>query len=359
MIFQTSWTPKWMTNPTRPTPIPDTLPNFQARYDHTRVLVDDALKAVLDGYLHRLIATTDTTQEPARVMMGHAVDTLVYGVMGSGKRLRPVMTLWTAAALGGLNAHPIALPAACAVELVHAFSLIHDDLPCMDNDDLRRGRPTLHKAFSEWEALLAGDTLQALAFDVLLTAPQLPAPLALWTSQRLCHAMVGPGLMEGQMLDMASEGTNITALDMSPLRHLTLIHQMKTGAMITFAAEAGAMAGLMSRPGHTSSPPAQLMAEEPAYPLISQWAQHLGQAFQVWDDVLDATAARDDLGKTPGKDQERGKLTYVTLLGEADARAWAETLYQEALSSLSRLAALGIATEALEALSAFVVRRSR
>lgn len=345
-----------MNNPSRPAMAPETLTDFHAQYAATSAQVDEALKAVLDVYLTRLLATTGPTQQEAQAMMSQYVKTLAYGLMGSGKRIRPVTALWTAQAIAGPDATHLALPAACAVELVHAFSLIHDDLPCMDNDDFRRGRPTLHKAFSEWEALLAGDTLQALAFDVVLTSPHLPPSMALWTSQRLVHALVGPGLMEGQMLDMASEGAASTCF-INPLHHLKLIHQMKTGAMITFAAEAGAMAGLMTAT-KGNKPPTELV-DQPAYQLIHQWAKRLGQVFQVWDDVLDATAASDDLGKTAGKDQARGKITYVTLLGEADARAWAETLYQEALSCLSDLGALGVATSGLEALSAFVVRRSR
>ena len=268
-----------------------------------------------------------------------------YAVQGGGKRLRPLLVLAAAEAVTppsplGLRAQPDEAPlrAACAVELIHAYSLVHDDLPCMDNDVLRRGKPTTHVRFGEADALLAGDALQALAFELLTPDDDAIAPAA---QARLCRLLAraagGEGMAGGQAIDLASVGRT---LDEAQLRHM---HRLKTGALLAASVEMGAACA-------DAPLPAALAA-------LADYGAALGLAFQVVDDILDVTADSHTLGKTAGKDAASDKPTYVSLLGLDAARAQARQLLADALAALSRS---GLAdTAALAALAHTVVQRDR
>ena len=261
-------------------------------------------------------------------------DAMRYAVLDGGKRLRPLLVLAACEAVDG-NAEA-ALRAACAVELIHAYSLVHDDMPCMDNDILRRGKPTVHVKFGEAGALLAGDALQALAFELL--APEgdaVPAAIQANLCRLLARAAGHEGMAGGQAIDLASVGL---ALDEDALRRM---HRMKTGALLQGSVEMGAVCGAPT--------PAVLDA-------LRGYGAALGLAFQVVDDILDVTQDSATLGKTAGKDAAHDKPTYVSLLGLEPSRAYAEALLAQALAALD---ASGLQnTDALRALAKMVVQRS-
>lgn len=246
-----------------------------------------------------------------------------YAVLDGGKRLRPLLVLAAAEAVGG--AHAAALRAAVAVELIHAYSLVHDDMPCMDNDLLRRGKPTVHVRFGEAQALLAGDAMQALAFEVLTPdleqEPTLPPPLQARLVQLLARASGQQGMAGGQAIDLASVGKT---LDETTLRDM---HRRKTGALLQASVLMGAACGL----GCAQEPAAQR-----TWAALSEYGSALGLAFQVVDDILDVTQASEVLGKTAGKDQDANKPTYVTMLGLEAARRYAADLHAQALAALAR-----------------------
>ena len=261
-------------------------------------------------------------------------DAMRYAVLDGGKRLRPLLVLAACEAVDG-NAEA-ALRAACAVELIHAYSLVHDDMPCMDNDILRRGKPTVHVKFGEAGALLAGDALQALAFELL--APEgdaVPASIQANLCRLLARAAGHEGMAGGQAIDLASVGL---ALDEDALRRM---HRMKTGALLQGSVVMGAVCGAPT--------PAVLDA-------LRGYGAALGLAFQVVDDILDVTQDSATLGKTAGKDAAHDKPTYVSLLGLEPSRAYAEALLVQALAALD---ASGLQnTDALRALAKMVVQRS-
>ena len=261
-------------------------------------------------------------------------DAMRYAVLDGGKRLRPLLVLAACEAVDG-NAEA-ALRAACAVELIHAYSLVHDDMPCMDNDILRRGKPTVHVKFGEAGALLAGDALHALAFELL--APEgdaVPASIQANLCRLLARAAGHEGMAGGQAIDLASVGL---ALDEDALRRM---HRMKTGALLQGSVEMGAVCGAPT--------PAVLDA-------LRGYGAALGLAFQVVDDILDVTQDSATLGKTAGKDAAHDKPTYVSLLGLEPSRAYAEALLAQALAALD---ASGLQnTDALRALAKMVVQRS-
>lgn len=238
-----------------------------------------------------------------------------YAVLDGGKRLRPLLVLAAAQAVGG--AHAAALRAAVAVELIHAYSLVHDDMPCMDNDLLRRGKPTVHVQFGEAQALLAGDAMQALAFEILTPddEPALPPALQARLVQLLARASGQQGMAGGQAIDLASVGK---ALDEATLRDM---HRRKTGALLQASVLMGAACGA---------------TQAGAWDALSEYGAALGLAFQVVDDILDVTQASEVLGKTAGKDQDANKPTYVTMLGLDAARQYANDLHSQALSALTR-----------------------
>ena len=272
-------------------------------------------------------------------------DAMRYAVLDGGKRLRPLLVLAAAEAVASQATPALrqqlpdaARRSACAGELIHAYSLVHDDLPCMDNDVLRRGKPTVHVRFGEAGALLAGDALQALAFELLTPADDCVAPVV---QARLCRLLAcaagSEGMAGGQAIDLASVGV---ALDEAQLRHM---HQLKTGALLAGSVEMGAAcAGAL--------PLATLAA-------LRGYGAALGLAFQVVDDILDVTADSQVLGKTAGKDAASDKPTYVSLLGLDAARIHAQHLLAEALDALAHS---GLAdTGALAALAHMVVDRDR
>jgi geranylgeranyl pyrophosphate synthase len=255
-------------------------------------------------------------------------EALAYALLGGGKRLRPALALAAADAVGGdASDGSLAMRFAVALEMVHTYSLVHDDLPCMDDDDLRRGRPTVHKAFDEATAVLVGDGLQSLAFRHLLAgAEPRAAELALLLADGATR------MVEGQAIDIDAEGRALAE------REVLDLMARKTGALLQAAVLGGARAG-----GGASEPFREVGAK-------------LGVAFQIADDLLDLTSDAATLGKRAGKDVAAGKATIPSLVGEAEARRRAEALCAEALELL---APFGAAAEPLRALARFVVSRRR
>jgi farnesyl diphosphate synthase len=263
-------------------------------------------------------------------------DAMRYAVLDGGKRLRPLLALAACEAVGG-NAQA-ALRAACAVELIHAYSLVHDDMPCMDNDMLRRGKPTVHVKFGEAQALLAGDALQALAFE-LLTPVDVSLDTA--TQAKLCRMLAqaagGHGMAGGQAIDLASVGLPLTS------EQLHEMHRLKTGALLKASVLMGAHCG------HTNA--AVLAA-------LSDYGAAVGLAFQVVDDILDVTADSATLGKTAGKDAAQDKPTFVSLMGLEASKDYARQLLERALKSLEAVDGSGPqGTAALRALADMLVDR--
>ncbi len=263
------------------------------------------------------------------------VQAMRYAVLDGGKRLRPLLVMAASDALDG-HQHA-ALRAACAVELIHAYSLVHDDMPCMDNDVLRRGKPTVHVAFGEATALLAGDALQALAFELLTpdTDDELPAVMQARLCRLLARAAGSAGMAGGQAIDLASVGC---ALSEKQLRDM---HELKTGALLKGSVMMGAACGRAT--------PVQWQA-------LQDYGAAVGLAFQVVDDILDVTADSATLGKTAGKDAAAEKPTYVSVLGLERSRAYADELLDQALQALERAALPH--DGALRALADMVVNRS-
>jgi geranylgeranyl diphosphate synthase type II len=259
---------------------------------------------LVDEALDRFLPVKD--QPPARLH-----EAMRYSIFAGGKRLRPVLVLVAAEACGGAIEN--ALPAACAVECIHTYSLIHDDLPCMDDDDLRRGRPTSHKVFGEAIAVLAGDALHAAAFEILCRTPQAEPYIGTDYISELAMASGSRHLIAGQVRDIESEGT-------SPgLDDLRAIHEGKTAALLTCCARIGGMTA-----GCTAH---QLAA-------LTTFGRSLGLAFQVIDDILDVTQSSEKLGKTAGKDAAARKATFPSVVGLDESRRIAAELTHEALQSI-------------------------
>ena len=260
----------------------------------------DAVEAALDAWV--------PADAPAG--LGQAMR---YGVLDGGKRLRPLLVLAACEAVRG--AREAALRAAVAVELIHAYSLVHDDMPCMDNDVLRRGKPTVHVQYGQAQAMLAGDAMQALAFEVLTpdsgVAPLLQARLCALLARAAGHA----GMAGGQAIDLSSIG--------QPLGEQALrdMHHRKTGALLQASVLMGAACGV---------------TDAKAWQALSDYGDAIGLAFQVVDDILDVTQASATLGKTAGKDADNNKPTYVTVLGLDAARRHADELRDTALAALAR-----------------------
>ncbi len=234
-----------------------------------------------------------------------------YSVFAGGKRLRPILTLAAAEACGG-EAND-ALPEACAVECLHTYSLVHDDLPCMDDDDLRRGKPTNHKVFGEGIAVLAGDALLTLAFEILAQSRESMAYMVRHRVRELAHAAGSRELIGGQTLDVEGEGKQLTPDE------VTFIHQSKTASLLTAALRLGGMSA---------------EASEPEMGALTEFGQKLGLAFQIIDDILDCTQSSEKLGKSAGKDQAALKNTYPSVFGMEESRRLAENLTREALGAL-------------------------
>jgi geranylgeranyl diphosphate synthase, type II len=293
--------------------------NLAAYLDRRRAEVDVALESILPR-----------PEGPAARLM----ETMRYAVFSGGKRLRPVLALAACEAFGG-RVEDVLAPAA-ALELVHTYSLIHDDLPAMDDDDLRRGRPTAHKAFGEAEAILAGDALLTLAFEVLATLPSGDAPAArraeavAVVARRAGHS----GMVGGQIADLEAERKSP---DEAPL---TWIHAHKTGALIAASVELGALHAGAAAEDRTA---------------MARYGEAVGLAFQIADDVLDRTATAEALGKTPGKDERSGKATYPALLGLDASRQEAKRLVDLALASIPATVA---EPAVLDALARYAIDRA-
>jgi farnesyl diphosphate synthase len=257
-----------------------------------------------------------------------------YAVLDGGKRVRPLLVDAAGEVVGAPE--PALRAAALAVEYVHAYSLIHDDLPCMDNDVLRRGKPTVHIAFDEATAMLAGDALQAEAFQAIAEAPIAAGTRAALMAE-LAAAAGTRGMCGGQAIDLAAVGSSMSRAELEQM------HGMKTGALLRAAVRMGALAG--------AADPAVLAP-------LDRYAHAVGLAFQVVDDVLDVEATSQDLGKTAGKDAQQGKPTYVSMLGLSAARQWAERLRQDAHGALDTLPAAAAARAVrLRQLADFIVLR--
>ncbi|WP_041521639.1 polyprenyl synthetase family protein [Gilvimarinus agarilyticus] len=284
-----------------------------------------ALRARMDAALNQVIPDTPGSQ---------LAEAMRYSLAGGGKRIRPLLLFASYRAMAGGADHPALDIAACAIESIHAYSLIHDDLPAMDDDDLRRGRPTCHLAFDEALAILAGDALQSLAFELLADAPALSDSSRVQLMRCLSRAAGMQGMVVGQAIDLAAVDTE---LDITRLEHM---HRCKTGALIDASVAMGATIGEAS--------PAQLNA-------LARYSRSVGLAFQVHDDILDVTADTATLGKQQGADIARNKPTYVSLLGLKAAQARAEELHQEALAALDELDG---DVEPLHLIAQYVIRRS-
>ena len=292
------------------------------------------LKAWMQPHLDRVEhALSDWVDASAPAGLGQAMR---YAVLDGGKRLRPLLVLAAAEAVGGGG--EAALRAACAIELIHAYSLVHDDMPCMDNDVLRRGKPTVHVQFGEAQALLAGDALQTLAFE-LLTPPGagVPADVQARCVGLLARASGYWGMAGGQAIDLASVGRK---LDEEQLRQM---HRLKTGALLLCSVQLGAACG-------QAVPDATQQA-------LARFGQALGLAFQVVDDILDVTADSATLGKTAGKDAAADKPTYVALMGLEAAQRHADELAQQAMQALAETGLDDTRLQPMQGLVAMVVRR--
>jgi farnesyl diphosphate synthase len=269
-----------------------------------------------------------------------------YAVLDGGKRLRPLLVLAASAVAGPgtVATMPGALRAACAVELIHAYSLVHDDMPCMDDDVLRRGKPTVHVQFGQARALLAGDALQALAFELLVPGDgSVPGNLGATLCRQLALAAGYQGMAGGQAIDLASVGC---ALTQDQLRDM---HRRKTGALLQASVLMGASCAGAGSPAALDWARAEVA--------LADYGAALGLAFQVVDDILDVTADSTTLGKTAGKDAAHDKPTYVSLLGLEAARQYADALLEQALVALG---ASGLPeTRALRALADMVVNREK
>jgi geranylgeranyl diphosphate synthase, type II len=256
-----------------------------------------------------------------------------YSVFAGGKRVRPILMLAACEAVGGTIA--AALPAACAMEMIHTYSLIHDDLPAMDDDDFRRGNPTNHKVYGEATAILAGDALLTEAFILLATASNGADPAArLQVIHEIAAASGSRGMVGGQVVDMESEGK-----DEIDLATLSYIHTHKTGALIRASVRAGAILG---------------GADADSLKALTRFGEAIGLAFQIADDILDVEGTTEELGKDAGSDEARGKATYPALVGLEASKARAAELVQMSLDALSRF---DERAEPLRAIASYIVKR--
>lgn len=296
--------------------------DLEQRLAELRHAVDEALRAY----------TATAPGCPQRL-----ADAISYSVLAPGKRMRPLLTLLACEAVGG--EWRSALPVACAVELVHVYSLIHDDLPAMDNDELRRGQPTCHRKFDEATAILAGDSLQMMAIEVICR--DMPEELVGPCCKTLSVAAGRCWLVGGQADDLAAEGRFPDSPPPRTVEFLKDIHRRKTGALIEASLRLGGLAGGASS-DHLG--------------ILGAFGQHIGLAFQIVDDCLDVESTPEQLGKNTRKDVEHGKLTYPGLLGLKESRQMADALVRDAIESLAVFKDRG---RPLQALAQFVVERRK
>lgn len=288
--------------------------------------LDEALREkreALEAYLDRCLPRE--TEEPGTLHRA-----IRYSMFAGGKRIRPMLTLLASEAVGGRVED--ALPVAAAFECIHAYSLIHDDLPCMDDDDLRRGIPTSHKVFGVGMAVLAGDGLLTLAFELVVREVR-DSKRASRIVLEMARSAGVRGMVGGQAMDILSSGAG------SDSGALEEMHRRKTQALIAGATRCGAIVG---------------GADEETVGVINTYGEKVGLAFQIMDDLLDEEGTTEELGKTAGKDRSQDKLTYPRIFGKAESRGRARTLAEEAKAALK---ALGSGTEILELLAEYVVQR--
>ena len=285
----------------------------------------ERIQQEVDSAFDAFLPVPDDTRAPL-------IEAMRYAAIGGGKRVRPLLVVATAELFGvGRNA---AINAGCAVEAIHAYSLIHDDLPCMDDDDLRHGKPTLHKAFDEAAAVLAGDCLHALAFDILTQADTSTDPFVrAELVATLARASGHDGMAGGQMMDIVSEEEEYD------LRQVTRLQQLKTGALLAASVEMGAILGRVPPEGRAH---------------LRAYARDIGLAFQIADDLLDVEGDEEKAGKALRKDEIQGKQTFVTLMGREQARTQAEMLVDQAGR---HLASYGEEARLLVELAHFIVKR--
>lgn len=283
----------------------------------------EEIRTLVDGELDRCLPPADT--EPRMIHQA-----MRYSVFAGGKRLRPALVLLACRACGGADGE--ALPAACAVELIHTYSLIHDDLPAMDDDDMRRGKPSCHKKFGEAAAILAGDALLTFAFEIAAQDPAISAELAAGAGTA--------GMIGGQAADLEAEGSSERCSSGELKKTIERIHMYKTAALFRASVRAGAIASGASH--------SQLSA-------ITRYSECLGLAFQITDDILDITGSQEAMGKAVRKDIQRGKLVHPAVFGLEESRKRAGELVAEADESLK---VFGDKGETLSALAKFVVERT-
>jgi geranylgeranyl pyrophosphate synthase len=283
--------------------------------------------------LNQLLAISTSVSLSGNTLLDTLQKACIYSVSIGGKRIRPILTYAASEAINSQTKDNILDHPACAIELIHTYSLIHDDLPAMDDDDLRRGKPSCHKAFGEATAILAGDALHSRAFELLADAPGLSAEQRVKMIKVLAAAAGPLGMVGGQAIDIAATDSDIT------LSELQTMHEMKTGALIRAALALGGIASEASQ--------AQLQA-------LDNYGHHIGLAFQVADDILDVESDSATLGKTQGKDAEANKPTYVKLMGLEGAKEEAKRLLAEALASLD---GFGESGDYLRDLARYIVER--
>lgn len=291
-------------------------------------LTDEYLSVIEDA-LNKYLPSVDCSQ-------GSVCLAMKYALLDGGKRIRPVLTLEFCRICGGDIQS--ALPFACAVEMIHSYSLIHDDLPCMDDDDIRRGKPSCHKQFGEATALLAGDALLTLAFETMMTSGQnaeLPAENRLNAAAVLGKQAGAMGMIGGQVIDLDSEGKNV------PIQVLKEMDDLKTGALISAACQMGCiLAG----------------ADDEFIQAADRYAKNIGLAFQIMDDILDTTSTSEELGKPVGSDTENEKSTYVSLLGIGAAQKLVNQLTEQALTELE---VFGARAQRLREFTIFLSKRKK
>ena len=293
-------------------------------------ILDDALADIARD-VDRLFDTLLPVPSDQR---GRLFEAMRYASIGGGKRLRPLLVVASCALFNVDRA--AALRVGCAVEAIHVYSLIHDDLPCMDDDDLRRGKPTVHKAFDEAIAVLAGDSLHALAFELVIDEAVNADPFVrIELAEGLARASGPSGMAGGQMMDIAAESETFD------LNAVTRLQQMKTGALISFSVEAGAIMGRVPPEGRGS---------------LRGYARDLGLAFQIADDLLDEEGDESLAGKALHKDAAAGKATFLSVLGIERARAQAQMLVDQAISQLN---SFGEEADLLRAIARYAIERDR
>lgn len=293
------------------------------------------LKTYLAACQNRVERALDSRLPAENILPQKLHQAMRYSVLDGGKRTRPLLTYATGKALG--LSEDVLDAQACAVEFIHVYSLIHDDLPAMDNDDLRRGKPTCHKAYDEATAILAGDALQALAFEILANDPSILADSAarLKMITTLTKASGSQGMVGGQAIDLASVGTMLN------LPELENMHIHKTGALIRASVNLAALSKQNIEPAIAKS--------------LDHYAKCIGLSFQVKDDILDVESDTATLGKTQGKDENNDKPTYPALLGMAGAKQKAQELHEQAVASL---AGFGSEADLLRELSLYIIERT-